>query len=40
LNAKGSLNKPPLLLLTALASLQAQHEVHGGGTALRLKSGL
>ena len=26
---KGSLNKPPLLLLTALASLQAQHEVHG-----------
>jgi nucleoside phosphorylase len=26
---KGSLNKPPSLLLTALASLQAQHEVYG-----------
>jgi len=26
---KGSLNKPPSLLLTALATLQAQHEVHG-----------
>jgi nucleoside phosphorylase len=26
---KGSLNKPPSLLLNALASLQAQHEVHG-----------
>ena len=26
---KGSLNKPPSLLLAALASLQAQHEVYG-----------
>src|SRR5277367_1652 len=26
---KGSLNKPPSLLLTALASLQAQHDVYG-----------
>src|SRR5277367_1504035 len=26
---KGSLNKPPSLLLTALVSLQAQHEVYG-----------
>jgi hypothetical protein len=26
---KGSLNQPPSLLLAALASLQAQHEVYG-----------
>jgi len=34
---KGSLNKPPKLLLTALASLQAKHEVHGSQISTYLK---
>jgi nucleoside phosphorylase len=35
---KGSLNKPPLFLLTALASLQAQHEVCGSQISASLTS--
>jgi nucleoside phosphorylase len=33
---KGSLNKPPSLLLTALASLQSRHEVHGSQISIYL----